>query len=68
MNPLTLFMLGAFVGAIITSVVAHLILRSMERFMNWHLDYWAGRVSELQEQVNDLEARKDSADYWRDGQ
>lgn len=66
MNPITLFMLGAFTGAIIASIVAHLVLRRMERYMSRMLDYWAGRVSELQEQVNDLEARKDSADYWRD--
>lgn len=65
MNPTALFMLGAFTGAILTSIVAHLMFRSMSRWFSGRLDYWAGRVSELQERVNDLE-REDLADWWKD--
>lgn len=63
MNPISLFMLGAFTGAIISAVVANMILRSMEKFMNRRLDYWSGRVTELQEQVNELEKREDGEEW-----
>lgn len=63
------FILGAIVGGSVVYLIAQRIISDMSQWYNGRLDWWADRVSECQDVVEELRCNLkddvDAADWWR---